>query len=116
LEGGLELLEGTEANPTLDEAVTAACEATETNTRAVYYKFTAHDAGPIAISLTRSEGAEPVLISVLHGSTCDDSMTCLGYDYNAMSWDAYAPGETFIVMIHQVVGVLEWYVWTPETD
>lgn len=116
LEGGLELLEGIEPNPTPDEAVAAACQAMDPTTRAVYYKFTAHYAGPIAMSLTRSEGADPVVISVLQGSTCDDTMACVGSDYNAMTWDAYAPGETFIVMIHQVVGVLDWYVWTPETD
>ena len=117
LEYGQELLEAEDGveNPSMDEATDAACQAIE-STRAVYYKYTATSPGPVSLSLTRHDEQEPILVSVLRGDVCDDTLTCIGYNYNAMTWEAYETGETFVIMIHQVVGGLEWYLWTPETD
>lgn len=103
------------ANPTMEEAADQACQVAAEATMAHYYSITADSTGPMAITL--HDPAQPTLISVLQGDSCsndapDANMICLGYDWNAMTWDV-RQGERYTVMIHQVVGQVEWYFWTP---
>ena len=115
LESGRETLSGHDMNPTMTEAASEACQVN--TARAAYYKVTATAQGPMSISVHRQskDDADPVLVSVLTGDSCD-TLQCVGYDYNAMTWETTADDgsvDYYIVMIHQVVGEVQWYVWAP---
>lgn len=99
-------------NPTPAEAAAQACRVDDRTTAAVYYTVTAATTGPLSVTLERRR-PDPVLVSVLRGDSCD-ALTCVGYDYDAMTWEATRSGQVFIIMVHQVVGEVSWYLWTHE--